>query len=119
MTRHFWQAAGGISVALGVIGIFLPLLPTTPFLLLAAYCFQKSSPRLHQWLLDHPVFGPSIRDWKAHGAISRLAKVQAMIALVAVLAISFAFGVDWYIIYIQLAVLSCVAIFILTRPGRP
>ena len=119
VSRQIWRIAGGASLALGVIGIFLPLLPTTPFLLSAAYCFQKSSPRLHSWLVNHPTFGPAIEDWQQHGAISRTAKIQAMIALAAVLGLSFLFGVGWLVLTIQVAVLTCVAIFILSRPGRP
>ncbi|MEM7749383.1 MAG: YbaN family protein [Pseudomonadota bacterium] len=119
LTRYLWQCAGGLSLALGVLGIFLPLLPTTPFLLLAAYCFQRSSPRLHRWLMEHPTFGPMIKDWQEHGAISRSAKLQAMLALAAVLGLSIVLGVDRIILLVQVVVLTCVAIFILSRPGRP
>ena len=119
LSRQIWRLAGGASLALGVIGIFLPLLPTTPFLLLAAYCFQKSSPRLHNWLVSHPTFGPAIEDWQQHGAISRTAKIQAMLALAAVLGLSFLLGVGWLVLSIQIGVLTCVATFILSRPSRP
>ena len=119
VARQLWRLAGGISVLLGVIGIFLPLLPTTPFLLLAAYCFQRSSPALHAWLINHPRLGPSIRDWREHGAISQSAKIQAVAAMVVVLGVSFLLGVNWTVLTIQLVVLCCVAVFILSRPGRP
>lgn len=91
----------------------------TPFLLLAAYGFQKSSPRLHNWLVSHPTFGPAIEDWQQHGAISRTAKIQAMLALAAVLGLSFLLGVGWLVLSIQIGVLMCVAAFILSRPSRP
>ena len=119
IAQHLWRLAGGTSVLLGVVGIFLPLLPTTPFLLLAAYCFQKSSPRLHAWLINHPRLGPSIRDWREHGAISRTAKVQAIVAMIVVLGLSFVLGVNWIVLAIQVVVMCFVALFILSRPDRP
>lgn len=75
--------AGSISLALGVIGIFLPLLPTTPFLILSAFCFSKSSPRFYRWILNHQYLGPPIQDWKNHRAISLKSKIMAgsMLAL--------------------------------------
>ena len=69
--------AGHVSVVLGFVGIVLPILPTTPFLLLATYCYSKSSDRLHSWLVDHPKYGVSIRDWQNHGTIRPGAKLTA------------------------------------------
>ena len=69
---------GWLSVALGVIGLFLPVLPTTPFLLLAAACFARGSPRLHAWLLSHPRLGPLMRDYLDGHGIALKAKVYAI-----------------------------------------
>lgn len=82
-TRHAWLrwlllGIGWISVALGVIGIFLPILPTTPFLLLAAACFVRSSRRVYVWLVTHPRLGPWIRDYLDGHGIPLKAKVYAI-----------------------------------------
>ncbi|MER2510687.1 MAG: YbaN family protein [Amaricoccus sp.] len=71
-------ALGGFFVAVGAVGVVLPVLPTTPFLILAAACFARSSPRFERWLLDHRIFGPLLRDWRARGAIPVRAKVAAV-----------------------------------------
>lgn len=76
--RSLFLALGLAFVALGFVGIFLPVLPTTPFLILAAACFARSSPRLEAWLLDHPRFGPGLRDWRGRGAIPRQAKLMSL-----------------------------------------
>lgn len=119
IVRLFWMAGGLLSLAAGIVGIVLPLLPTTPFLLLAAFCFARGSKRLHDWLVHHPRLGPPIHDWQKHGAISRRAKQLALLSIAAVLALSYLFGAPTRIIIIQLVVLSCVSLFILTRPGPP
>lgn len=75
MKRTGFLALGYLMVALGFAGAFLPVLPTTPFLILAAGCFARSSPRLENWLLHHPRFGTPLRNWRERGAISRKAKV--------------------------------------------
>lgn len=75
--RVIYFSLGCLMVVLGVIGAVTPLLPTTVFLIAAAACFARSSPRLEAWLLDHPRFGPTLRDWRAFGAIARPAKITA------------------------------------------
>ena len=110
---------GFISLALGALGIFVPLLPTTPFLLLSAFAFANSSERMHQWLLDHNIFGPLIDNWRQHRAISRRAKVVSILSMVAILMISVLMPVPTYIIVIQVFVLSTTAIFVLSRPLPP
>jgi len=79
--RVLWLLAGGGSLLTGIVGIFLPLLPTTPFVLLAAFCFSRGSQRCETWLLQHPRFGPMVRDWRAHRAIPLRAKQLATLMM--------------------------------------
>ena len=81
--RGIYLAAGFFFVALGFVGAFLPVLPTTPFLIVATACFARSSPRLESWLLDHPRFGPTLRDWRERGAIPRKVKMLALVGMLA------------------------------------
>ena len=105
-------------MVLAVLGVFLPLLPTTPFLLLAAFAFTRSSPRLHAWLLGHRHFGPLIEDWRRYGSIAPRAKATAVAVMAATFAGSWAAGLDQTILAIQAVALGGSAVFILTRPSR-
>lgn len=114
--RWLWAALGLLALGLGAIGIFLPLLPTVPFLLLAAFFFARSSERLHNWLLTHRVFGPPIENWNRSSAISRRAKIAASLSILAAFGLSLALGVRPMILGVQAAVLIAVSLFIWTRP---
>lgn len=117
--RPLWLVAGLISVGLGLAGVVLPLLPTTPFMILAAACFARSSPRLHDWLLGHPVFGGMIRNWRDHRAIPPVAKRASVIAMAAAFGLSVAIGVAWQALIAQAVVLLLMGTWILTRPSGP
>jgi len=111
------MASGWISLVLGFIGIFLPLLPTTPFVLLAAYCFSKSSPRLHHWLINQPRLGPMIQNWERHGSISQNAKVTATALMIGLFSFSLLFLNLSFIIKGALVCIGTgVLCFIWTRP---
>lgn len=119
LLRPLWLIVGFVATALGLAGIVLPLVPATPFFLLAAFAFARSSPRFHDWLVNHPRIGPAIRDWQREGAISRKAKRLAMIAIVATFVLSLLLGVPGWMLAVQGVVLLAVSVFILTRPdGR-
>ena len=79
--RLLWLAAGLLSLVTGVVGLFLPLLPTTPFVLLAAFCFSRGSARCERWLVEHPRFGPMVRHWRENHAMPLRAKQLAWVMM--------------------------------------
>ncbi|MCG6117781.1 MAG: YbaN family protein [Aquimonas sp.] len=79
--RWLWWLAAWIAFGLGLLGVLLPGLPTVPFMLLAAGCAARGSPRLRRWLEQHPSFGPALHDWEANGAVSRRAKRMAVMMM--------------------------------------
>ena len=120
ITKHgmksVWLVFGLSSLVLGLVGAFLPLLPTVPFILLSAYCFSRSSERLHIWLVHHPTFGPAIVNWYEHGAIDRKFRWLATASIALVFLLSVVFGVRTQILILQTAIFTCVLLFIWTRP---
>ncbi len=117
--RLFFLGTGCLCVVLGFVGAFVPLLPTVPFLLLAAYCFSKSSHRLHSWLLSRPKVGPIIQDWELHGVIQLKAKrlSTAMMLLLASYPI-FLLHFSWVLKSLVIITITLVLIFIWTRPSK-
>jgi hypothetical protein len=117
--RAAWLVSGLVALALGLLGIVLPLLPTTPFLLLAAFCFARSSPALHDWIIQHPRLGPPIRDWRNHGAISGRAKIAAVAMLAFALVTGIFADLGPRVLAVQGVILLLVGTFLLTRPSPP
>lgn len=114
------MAIGWIFVGLGVVGAFLPIMPTVPFLLAAAFCFERGSPELHQWLIEHPKFGPPLNDWRKNRVIRWPAKILGAGGLAVSLTYTCFFSeradwVKWMVGSIGLLVI----VFILTRRSRP
>lgn len=105
-------------MALGLIGIALPLLPTTPFLLLAAVCFSKGSEQIYCWLINHPTLGPPIINWREKRAITRRSKIVATVSMLVLLVITPLVGAPWWAAAVQAAMLTAVAIF-LWRQAEP
>jgi uncharacterized protein len=86
--RWLLWLAGSVALVLGLIGVVLPGLPTTPFILLAAACYAKASPRLHGWLLRHRFLGPMVRDWETHRSLTRRSKTVAQVSMVVMVGLS-------------------------------
>jgi len=114
--RAFWFVLGLLSLGLGALGVVLPLLPTTPFVLLAAFSFARSSETFHAWLLHHRIFGPLIKNWNENGSISRRTKIVSIISMLAIIALSLALNAPRLVIIIQAVVLSVTAVFLISRP---
>lgn len=121
MTRWVFLLLGVFFTALGIIGAFLPLLPTTVFLIIAAACFARSSPRLEAWLMNHERFGPTLRAWRANGAIPRRAKIMACLGMTAGLGLFFVAWFAhptrhlWVALMVSAIILACAA-FVVSRP---
>ena len=115
--KFLWLLAGLTSVAIGAVGLVVPLLPTTPFLLVSAFAFARSSERLSRWLREHRSFGPLIDNWHRDGSIDRNVKRIAIVFILITPVVTWLFGVPLWVIACQVAVLSAAAIFILTRPS--
>ena len=114
LARPLYLAGGFIALGLGAIGVALPIMPTVPFLLLAAFCFARSHPEWAQRLYDHPTYGPGLRDWRDRRAISRKAKLSAVTAMaVGAVFTGFTLGFPW--VWVSLVILTIAGSWIWTR----
>lgn len=118
-TRIVYLVVGLAFVGLGVLGAFLPVLPTTPLLLIALWAFSRSSARLERWLLEHPRFGPRLVAWRTHRVIPWSAKLVAWGSMAASLTLMIATGRSWYAVGAAAAVMAIGAGYVASRPSRP
>jgi uncharacterized membrane protein YbaN (DUF454 family) len=118
-SRIFWLTVGFVALFAAVLGVVLPLFPTTPFVLLAAFAFMRSSERLHNWLIAHPLFGALIRDWHQHKAIGQPAKFAAVVSMVAVFLLSAGLGAPGWVLLLQAAILAAAGWYVVSRPSPP
>jgi uncharacterized membrane protein YbaN (DUF454 family) len=115
--RWAWLALAYAALALGIVGIVVPGLPTTPFILLAAFAAARGSRRMHDGLLAHPVFGPMITAWEREGAISRRAKWTATIAMTVCAVVMFVVSPNAWLAAFGTATMAAVAVWMWLRPA--
>ncbi|WP_078706183.1 YbaN family protein [Bartonella sp. WD16.2] len=116
--RVFYSILGGVMVLLGLIGVVLPIMPTVPFLLVASWCFARSSPRFHCWLHNHRIFGLPIKQWEEKRIISPFVKIFAVVSMTGGF-LSFLIIVHpalWFALSAAI-ILLVIAIYIMTRPS--
>jgi len=117
LTRPFFFVLGLIMLGLGIVGALVPLMPSTIFLIIAAWSFSRSSRRLETWLLDHRMFGPTLRAWRAEGAISRRAKIMACTGMTLGFALFWLGARPGPALWLPVALaLGACAAFVLSRP---
>ncbi|CAG67697.1 YbaN family protein [Acinetobacter baylyi] len=116
MKTLFWRTLVVIFIILGVIGAILPGMPTTVFLILAAWAASKGWPEMDEWLLNHPKYGPTLRDWRAHGTVPRKAKwIASIMMLISAIMMLFTNAPFWVKVFTDTTMLI-VAIWLWLRP---
>ena len=117
--RWAWWLLAYVSLGVGIVGIFVPGLPTTVFVLISAWAASRGSKRLHDWLVTHPRFGPSILDWQTHGAVSRKGKWMASITMLACALITLWCVPLAWVKWTSISIMACVCLWLWMRPLPP
>jgi uncharacterized membrane protein YbaN (DUF454 family) len=119
VVRYLLLAFAVVCLVIGVVALFIPGLPTTVFILIAGWAAARSSPRFHDWLMNHRQFGPMLRDWRAHGAVSRRAKILATVMMTGSAVIFFIVSTRMWIAELVSAVMAIVLMWLWLRPEPP
>ena len=115
MMRPLFMAGGLLAMVLAIIGAFLPIMPTVPFLIAATFCFGRSKPEWEQWLLEHPQYGQTLRDWYERGAIRRKIKLMAIGGMCLGALVTW-LTIGWPLVAFSLAIVVIAGAWIWTRP---
>lgn len=116
LQHYLWAAFGFVMVGCGIVGVFLPIFPTTIFLIVAVWCFTKSCPAMQDWLMTHPRFGTPLTLWFEHGVIVKKSKRIAVLAIAVSYLLSLLIIKQVWVAIVVGVTLLVVAAFILTRP---
>lgn len=118
--KYVYFSLGWLFFSMGLIGVFLPVLPTTPFMILALWAFSKSSEKFHYWLYHHRLFGPSLKLWDKHRVIPLIAKIASITFMTVSMSYMVVFSTfeNWLKVITGLFMLS-VAVYILGKPSKP
>lgn len=119
VVRYLLLAFAVVCVVIGVVALFIPGLPTTVFILIAGWAAARSSPRFHDWLINHRHFGPMIRDWRAHGAVSRRAKITATVMMSCSAVIFFYLSPRRWVAELLTVLMALVLMWLWLRPEPP
>ena len=119
MKRYLWLALGFISLGVAYLGVILPGLPYSPFIVFAAYCFAKSSPRMHAWIMNHRIFGPFITNWNQKRVFPLKLKFFMLISMSASLALMYTGNVPMRGIIYTAVFMALVAIWAWRFPSTP
>jgi uncharacterized membrane protein YbaN (DUF454 family) len=119
VVRYLLLAFAVLCLVIGVIALFIPGLPTTVFILMAGWAAARSSPRFHDWLENHRLFGPTLRDWRKHGAVSRRAKIMATVMMTASAVILFLTLPQMWIAELITGMMAFVLMWLWQRPEPP
>lgn len=115
LKKQFFFLAGCVAFVLGFVGIFLPILPTTPFMILAAGCFAKSSPRFHQALLNNRFIGKDLQRWEQERTMQRITKIRATWVIILMFSLSIGILYDRYWLQLMLVAIAAILLFFLWR----
>lgn len=116
IARALYFSLGVVSAGLGIVGMVTPVMPGVIFLILASWLFARSSPRLERWILDHPRYGPLVREWREHGVIPRRAKLIAYASFVLSLIVMTAVGVPVIAIAVTAVALVALTVWMAQQP---
>ena len=117
--KLFWKILGHFFVLTGIIGAILPLLPTTPFLLLALWCYHKGAPEWEAWLLKHPKFGPLAQDWREGKGIPKRIKIIAISSMVVTMGLSgYFFTTLWFVRVLLVVIALGVSYYLIQLPTK-